>query len=122
MEDFTTQWQVEIPEDSPGPRDSRHFNRYRIKTNEPTWTDIRDKSVKDLYVNYIEFLDGQKRMSENAKRLFHSGNFTIELELNGGSYSQLGGRELGKSLGEFVDDFKFFRPDENELIVGLFFS
>ena len=122
MEDFTVMFGVKILGVRLGPNDPTYFHGYRVKTNEPLWREIRDKNVKDSFDTALYCLCEAKEISENVKRIIESGNFTIKSKVSNGSYYQLREVMLNRSLAEFVENFKFFCPDENEMIIAVFFN
>ena len=75
-------------------------------------------SVEDALEIQVNLMYDQNELSAKAKSLIDSGRqCTLVLMLIDRKLSILHHKMLGRSLAEFVEDFKVFRPDEKEFIL-----
>ena len=84
-----------------------------IRENGPYWADLSLLSVEDALQRRVKLMYDHNFYSQKAKSLIDSGRqCTLVLMLIDRKLSILHHKMLGRSLAEFVEDFKVFRPDE----------
>ena len=89
-----------------------------ISENGRYLTDLSVQNVKYAVESVISKLDDDNRLSEQAKTLHESErNCVFRLLLKPNRFSQLTDEMLYKSVADFVEDFKIFRPFDEEMVV-----